>query len=140
LTFLTAVPPIFLNEGEMLIRTGSLYGQLNESPLLTLTFQGGRKSLTLNLHHSNSAGPIEVVTFFIEVVIVGGIEVVEVVVVVRLREVMMVLVLVGDFPDLMAAWILEVVVVLVAWVVPLTAVIPSEGELSSVGDFDLQLK
>ena len=85
MTFLTAVPPTFLNEGEMLRKTGSLYGQSNESPLLALTCQGGRLSLTLNVHHSNSPAPIEVVTFFIEVVVVAGIEVVEVVEVVVVR-------------------------------------------------------
>ena len=52
----------------------------------------------------------------------------------------MVLVLICDFPDLMAAGMLDVVVVLVAWVVPLTAVVPLDGEFGSVGDFDLQLK
>jgi hypothetical protein len=79
------------------------------------------------------------------VVVVSGIEVVvvvvvEVEVVVSVREVMIVVVLVCDFPDFMALGMLVLVVVRTVWFVPLTAAVVFDEEGGSVGDFVLQLK
>jgi hypothetical protein len=66
--------------------------------------------------------------------------VVRVEVVVRFREVMRVVVLVGDCPGLTDVVVLELVVVWVVLFVPCAARASSEDTFASVGDFDLQLK
>jgi hypothetical protein len=66
-------------------------------------------------HHFNKGVPIDVVVGFLVVVVVVGVDVVvdeEVEVVVRLREVMSVVVLLGDCPGCMVVVVLELVVVL----------------------------
>ncbi len=65
---------------------------------------------------------------------------VEVEVVVRYREVMRVVVLVGEFPGLMVVVVLELVVVWVVLFVLWAAIWLFNADVDSVGDFDLQLK
>jgi hypothetical protein len=77
---------------------------------------------------------VEVVGFMV-VVVLGAILRVEVVV--RFRDVMMVEVLVGDFPDLTEVVVLELVVVL--FVLCEETLLCNDEEVS-VGDFELQLK
>jgi hypothetical protein len=77
---------------------------------------------------------IEVVVVELELV---ELVLVEVEVVVRYREVIRVVVLVGEFPGLMVVVVLEEVVVLsVLW----AAIWLFNADADSVGDFDLQLK
>lgn len=77
---------------------------------------------------------VEVVGFMVVVVLVA---ILRVEVVVRLRDVMMVEVLVGDFPGLTEVVVLELVVVL--FVLCLETLLCNDEE-DSVGDFELQLK
>jgi hypothetical protein len=73
-------------------------------------------------------------------VVLGEVVVVRVEVEVKMREVMRVVVLVGDCPGLTDVVVLEEVVVWVVLCAPCAARASLEVAFASVGDFDLQLK